>query len=109
MVWRRVRMWGGCWVGARIGGLLQTRLGNRTDLGVPTAMLLFAVPGALLASGTRKSEQRGLSLREPLRALVAQAAFLPMTVGLVAATLVWGTVAAFLPIFGEEALHLHGS
>src|SRR5260370_14942409 len=32
-----------------------------------------------------------------------------MTVGLVAATLVWGTVAAFLPIFGKEALHLPGS
>src|SRR5260370_38229937 len=32
-----------------------------------------------------------------------------MTVGLVAATLVWGTVGAFLPIFGKEALHLPGS
>jgi len=99
----------GFFVGPSIAGLLLTWLDIRTDLAITTVVLVFAVPGALLASGTRQSVERGLSLREPLRALVAQAAFVPMTVGLVAATLVWGTVGSFLPIFGKEALHLRGS
>ena len=109
MGWLTMSMQVGFFVGPSIAGLLLTWLDIRTDLAVTTAMLVFAVPGALLASGTRQSVQRGLSLREPLRALVAQAAFVPMTIGLVAATLVWGTVGAFLPIFGKEALHLPGS
>jgi len=43
---------------------------------------------------------------EPLRALLRQPSFTPVIVGLVAATLVWGTVGAFLPIFGKESLGL---
>jgi len=109
MGWLTMSMQVGFFVGPSIAGLLLTWLDIRTDLAITTVVLVFAVPGALLASGTRQSVERGLSLREPLRALVAQAAFVPMTVGLVAATLVWGTVGAFLPIFGKEALQLRGS
>src|SRR5712691_10033805 len=68
MGWLTASMQVGFFVGPSIAGLLLTRLDIRTDLAVTTAMLLFAVPGALLASGTRQSAQRGLSLREPLRA-----------------------------------------
>ena len=45
----------------------------------------------------------------PLRSLLGQPAFLPVIIGLVATTLVWGTVGAFLPIFGREALGLPSS
>jgi MFS family permease len=109
MGWLTLSMQVGFFIGPSIAGLLLTSLDIRTDLAVTTVMLVFAVPGALLASGTRQSAQRGLSLREPLRALFAQPAFVPMTIGLVAATLVWGTVGAFLPIFGKEALRLPSS
>jgi MFS family permease len=109
MGWLTLSMQVGFFIGPSIAGLLLTSLDIRTDLAVTTTMLVFAVPGALLASGTRQSAQGGLSLREPLRALFAQPAFVPMTIGLVAATLVWGTVGAFLPIFGKEALRLPSS
>jgi ACS family hexuronate transporter-like MFS transporter len=99
----------GFFVGPSIAGLLLTWLDIRTDLAITTAMLVFAIPGALLASGTRQSSQRGLSIREPLRALIAQQAFVPAAIGLVSATLAWGTVGAFLPIFGKEALRLPSS
>src|SRR5260370_20129948 len=98
MGWLTMSMQVGFFVGPSIAGLLLTRLDIRTDLAVTTAMLLFAVPGALLASGTRQSAQRGLSRRHPLPALGAQAAIVPLTVGLVPATPVWGTVGPFLPI-----------
>jgi MFS family permease len=44
-----------------------------------------------------------------LRALVSQRSFLPVVIGLVSATLAWGTIGAFLPIFGKEALRLPSS
>jgi MFS family permease len=40
---------------------------------------------------------------------VRQRAFVPVTVGLTAMTLGWGTIGAFLPIFGKEALGLPGT
>jgi MFS family permease len=109
MGWLTFSMQAGFFIGPSIAGLLLTWLDIRTDLAVTTVLLVFSVPGALLASGTRQSSQRGLSLREPLRALVAQRAFVPVVIGLVAATLTWGTIGAFLPIFGKEALRLPSS
>src|SRR6266852_7069797 len=87
-------------------GVLLNWLDIRTDLAVTTALLVFTIPGGLAASATRQSSRRGLALREPLRSLFTQAAFLPVVIGLVAASLGWGTVGAFLPIFGKEALRL---
>jgi MFS family permease len=109
MGWLTLSMQVGFFIGPSIAGLLLTWLDIRTDLAITTVMLVLAVPGALLASGTRQSVQRGLSLREPLRALVAQPAFVPVTIGLVSATIAMGTIGAFLPIFGKEALRLPSS
>jgi len=86
--------------------VLLNWLDIRTDLAVTTALLVFTIPGGLAASGTRQSSRRGLALREPLRSLFTQTAFVPVVIGLVAASLAWGTVGAFLPIFGKEALRL---
>jgi MFS family permease len=107
--WLTFSMQSGFFVGPSIAGLLLNWIDIRADLAVTTALLVFAVPGALLASGTRQSSRRGLSLRKPLRALVAQRSFVPVVIGLVSATLTWGTIGAFLPIFGKEALHLPSS
>lgn len=109
MGWLTLSMQVGFFIGPTIAALLLTRLDIRTDLAITTVMLGFAVPGALLASGTRQSSRRGLSLREPLRALVVQPSFVPIAIGLVSATIAWGTVGAFLPIFGKEALRLPSS
>jgi MFS family permease len=109
MGWLTFSMQAGFFIGPTIAGLLLTKMDIRTVLAVTTALLVFTIPGALVASGTRQSSQRGLSLREPLRALVSQRSFWPVVIGLVAATLAWGTVGAFLPIFGKEALRLPSS
>jgi MFS family permease len=105
MGWLTFSMQAGFFIGPSIAGLLLQWLDLRTDIAVTTAMLLFAVPGALVASSPPQSG-RGLSLLEPLRSLVRQPSFTPVTIGLVGATLVWGTVGAFLPIFGKESLGL---
>jgi len=105
MGWLTFSMQAGFFIGPTIGGLMVAVFDVRTVIAVTTAVLLFAVPGALAATATRQI-QRGFDLITPLRALSAQRAFVPVITGLVAATLVWGTVGAFLPIFGREALAL---
>jgi MFS family permease len=107
--WLTFSMQTGFFLGPAVAGLLLRWLDVRTDIAVTTAIVLLAIPGAILASGTRQHHGRGLSLREPLSALVRQAAFLPLTVGLVAMAIGWGTLGAFLPVFGKEALGLPSS
>jgi DHA1 family multidrug resistance protein-like MFS transporter len=105
MGWLTFSMQAGFFLGPSVAGVALALLNVRVDIALTTALLLFAVPGAIAATGTRQSH-RGISLMTPLRALFGQRAFVPVMVGLVAATLVWGTVGAFLPIFGREALGL---
>ena len=106
MGWLTFSMQAGFFLGPSIAGVLLRWIDIRTDIAVTTALLLFTIPGALAASGTRQHTGVGFSLRAPLQALVRQPAFVPVTIGLVAVTLVWGTVGAFLPVFGKETLKL---
>jgi len=78
----------------------------RTDIAVTTALMVFSIPGAIAASNTTQHTGRGFSLRGPLVALLRQRAFPSTALGLVAITLTWGTIGAFMPVFGREALGL---
>jgi MFS family permease len=109
MGWLTFSMQAGFFLGPSIAGILLKWIDVRTDIAVTTALVLLAIPGAFLASGTRQHQGGGLSLREPLTALVRQRAFIPVTVGLTGMTLAWGTIGAFLPVFGKEALGLPSS
>jgi MFS family permease len=105
MGWLTFSMQAGFFMGPTIAGLMVAALNVRSVIAITTAVLLFAVPGALAATATRQTEGR-LDLMTPLRALFGQKAFMPVVIGLISTTIVWGTVAAFLPIFGREALLL---
>ena len=105
MGWLTFSMQAGFFLGPSIAGIALSVLDVRTDIAVTTALLLFTIPGALAAPRTRQSHV-GFELMRPLRGLFGQRAFVPVVIGLVAATLVWGTVGAFLPIFGREQLGL---
>lgn len=104
--WLTFSMQAGFFLGPAVAGVALTWIDIRTDIAVTTALLVLTVPGVIAASSTRQHTGQGLSLREPLRALVRQPAFMPVTLGLLGMTLAWGTVGAFLPIFGKDSLHL---
>jgi len=108
MGWLTFSMQAGFFIGPSIAGLALQWIDLRTDIAVTTVLLVLAVPGALAASSAPQSRQK-LALMQPLRALVRQPSFGPVVIGLVASTLAWGTVGAFLPIFGKESLHLPSS
>ncbi len=105
MGWLTFSMQAGFFLGPTVAGLALTLLSVRSDIALTTALILFALPGALAATGTRQAHH-GFALVAPLKSLFTQRAFLPVAIGLVSTTLVWGTVGAFLPIFGREALGL---
>ena len=107
--WLTFSMQAGFFLGPTVAGLLVAVVPDvRVVIAVTTAVLLFAVPGAIAAPATRQAQGR-FDLITPVRALFAQRAFVPVVIGLVSTTLVWGTVGAFLPIFGREALALPSS
>ncbi len=108
MGWLTFSMQVGFFIGPAVAGLALQWIDLRTDIAVTTVLLVFAVPGALVASAAPQSTKR-LALMQPLRALVNQRSFGPVVIGLVAATIGWGTVGAFLPIFAKESLGLPSS
>ena len=109
MGWLTFSMQMGFFLGPLVAGLALRWIDTRTDIAVTTVLLILTIPGALAASNARQRTGRGLSLRAPLQALLRQRAFGPVTLGLLAMTLSWGTLGAFLPIFGKEALALPSS
>jgi len=108
MGWLTFSFQAGFFVGPTIAGVALTWLDLRADIAVTTAVLLFAIPGCLAASDTRQSDA-GFAIQGPLKALFAQPSFTPLILGLIAITLVWGMVSAFLPIYGKEGLRLPGA
>ena len=106
MGWLTLSMQVGFTLGPAVAGLALRWIDLRTDIALTTLLLVFSVPGAVAVSQTRQHVGQGLSLRAPLRALAAQPAFAPVTIGLVSMTLAWGTFQAFAPIFAQEALAL---
>jgi MFS family permease len=109
MGWLTFSMQAGFFLGPSVAGLALTWVDVRADIAITTVLLAFAVPGVLVASRTTQRSEQGLSLRGPLRALFRQPAFVPVTIGLLAITLSWGTFNAFVPIFGKEQLNLPSS
>ena len=109
MGWLTFSMQSGFFLGPSIAGLALTWVDVRADIAVTTALLVFAVPGVLVASSSTQHEGQGFSLRGPLRALLRQPAFTPVAIALVGMTLTWGTFNAFVPIFGKEQLGLPSS
>ena len=109
MGWLTFSMQAGFFLGPSIAGIALSWIDIRTDIGLSTALLVFAIPGAIAVSNTIQRTGTGLSIRGPLRALVRQRAFAAAAIGLLAMTLSWGTFGAFLPIFGREVLQLPNS
>lgn len=108
MGWLTFSMQAGFFIGPSVAGIALQWIDLRTDIAVTTALLIFAIPGAMVASSAPQSSQ-SLAFMKPLRALVSQPSFAPVVIGLVAATMAWGTVGAFLPIFAKESLGLASS
>src|SRR5437879_6789860 len=79
MGWLTLSMQAGFFIGPSVAGVALRWIDLRTDIAVMTALLIFTLPGAIAASNSTQRSGKGLSLREPLRALARQRAFVPVT------------------------------
>src|SRR5260370_39339120 len=91
-------MQAGFFLGPSIAGIALRWVNLPTDIALTTALLLFAAPAAVTASGTLQHTGHGLNLRAPLQSLLANRSLVPVSIGLVSATLVIGTVGVYLPV-----------
>lgn len=106
MGWLTFSMQSGFLLGPAIGGLLLAAMSTQADLAVSSLFWIAAVPlTAMLASGRRGTPWRPAAMRTMAAGRGFQAAML----GVLAIGMVWGTLQAYLPVFGKEGLALPGS
>jgi MFS family permease len=109
MGWFTLSMQTGFLAGPAVAGILLRRLDLQQDLLVTTIpvgvaiLLAFGIP----AHGRRRSQPLGLI--GPLRGLVTKRGFVGLVIALMAATILWGTYQAYIPIFGKRGLGLDGT
>jgi MFS family permease len=105
--WLTLAMQVGFLGGPALGGALLNFMDLRTALAVTTVMYLLPLGLAPLISGTR-SAAASWDLVTPLREMARRRGFPAAVIAMFGATIVWGTVQAYLPLFGKEALGLAG-
>ncbi|MEP7104686.1 MAG: MFS transporter, partial [Chloroflexota bacterium] len=108
MGWMTLSMQVGFLVGPAVAGGLLALMDLRAALAVTTAMYLLPLALSPLISGARAAIQ-SWDLVTPLREMGRKRGFPAAVLALFGATLVWGTVQAYLPLFGKEVLGLSGT
>jgi MFS family permease len=110
MGWLTLAYQSGFLIGPALAGVGVQFLSIRSTLMLTTLLLVAALPMTLAATGSGSPVPRApLQNLAALRELSGQRGFLAILIGLFAATLVWGTVQGFLPIFGKQQLKLPNS
>jgi predicted MFS family arabinose efflux permease len=109
MGWLTLAMQTGFLAGPAVAGILLRWLSLEQDLLVTTIPVGFALLLALGISAEGHRRPRRLELGRPLRALSAQRGFIGLVIALLAATVLWGTYQAYIPIFGKRGLGLDGT
>ncbi len=77
-------------------------------MALAASSVLFAVALVLTLAGirTRPGADTGWTIIGPLTQVVRRRAFLTASVAMLGATVLWGTLQAYLPVFGKEQLQL---
>ena len=109
MGWLTLAMQTGFLAGPAVAGILLRWLTLRQDLLVTTIPVGFALLLALGISAEGHKRPLRLELGRPLRALAAQKGFVGLVIAFLAATVLWGTYQAYIPIFGKRGLGLDGT
>jgi MFS family permease len=106
MGWLTLSMQVGFLVGPALSGISLQWLTLQEVLAASGLLYGLALVMTLVGIGSAPAVDRKWDLITPLRHIVRQPGFLPVTVGLLGATLLWGTLQAYLPLYGKEVLSL---
>jgi MFS family permease len=95
----------GLLAGPALAGISLHWLTLSTALAISTALFCLAVAMTLVIPPTPGREV-GWNVIGPLREIARRRAFAVAAVGMLGATMLWGTLQAYLPVFGKEQLRL---
>jgi MFS family permease len=105
MGWLTFSMQAGFLVGPAVCGLALRWLSLQGTLALSAGFLGAALLLSLLIPSAARIEI-SWNLTGPLRQIAGRPGFAPAVLGLFGATLLWGTLQAFIPLFGKEQLRL---
>jgi MFS family permease len=92
--------------GPALAGTSLQWLDLRTALTISTVLFGVALAFTLWGIPATPGRDTGWNLIGPLRQIASHRAFAVATAGMLGATLLWGTLQAYLPVFGKEQLGL---
>jgi MFS family permease len=106
MGWLTLSMQVGFLVGPALAGISLQWLSLQGVLAASSILFALALVATFFGISSSSATRRKFELAAPLRQIVRQPGFLPVSIGLLSATVVWGTLQAYLPLFGKEQLGL---
>ena len=109
MGWLTLSMQTGFLAGPAVAGILLRWLTLQQDLLVTTIPVGVALVLSFWVSSTGGRRGVRLEIAKPLRALSRQSGFAGLVIALLAATVLWGTYNAYIPVFGKRGLGLTGT
>jgi MFS family permease len=106
MGWLTLSMQGGFLLGPALAGVSLQWLSLQEALGASVMLFALALVMTPLGIAAERTPAARFELRAPLQQVMRQRGFLAATAGLFGATLIWGTLQAYLPLYGTEQLRL---
>ena len=95
----------GLLAGPALAGMSLHWIGLGTAMAISTGLFVLAL-AMTLAIPAAPGREVGWNLIGPLREIARRRAFAVAAVGMLGATVLWGTLQAYLPVFGKEQLRL---
>jgi predicted MFS family arabinose efflux permease len=105
MGWMTLSLQVGFLTGPAIAGVIARFTDLRGDLVITTGLSVIPIAAAFLF-GRDPHRRSGWDIVTPIRDIIRSRGFIPITVGLFGATILFGTVQAYIPLFGREQLGL---
>lgn len=109
MGWLTLAMQSGFLAGPAVAGILLRWLSLEQDILVTVVPVFVALALSFVVSGAGAPRGLKLEVVRPVRVLFAQEGFLALVIVLLAATILWGTYNAYVPVFGKRSLGLTGT
>jgi MFS family permease len=107
--WVTLAMQIGFLAGPAAGGVLLGLTSLSRDLYLTSGLYAIALATVFLFGPESHRRAVATDFRRPLAAVVRRPGFWPVVLALLAATLVWGTTQAYIPVFAKQALGLPGA
>jgi MFS family permease len=108
MGWLTLAFQVGFLLGPAAAGTSLQWLSLQGALTVSSLLFVLALVMTLVGIPGLPRRRASLSLIGPLRQIASSRAFAVASAGMLGATLLWGTLQAYLPLFGKEQLRLSG-